>query len=150
MVFKKCKGCLTGLREPGQRDHPPRYEKGHGHEIQNERIIKGLDNPELDEVAGEYAEELRENLELVIGASHSFDLEAYLAGELTPVYFGTALGNFGVREMLAGLIEYAPAPQPRESDQGDISPEETELTGFIFKIQHFRLNYGGIFIILPL
>lgn len=111
------------------------YQKGHGHEIQDEYFIEGLNNPELDEVAGEYAVELRETLELVMGASHKFELSEYLAGNLTPVYFGTALGNFGVREMLAGLVNYSPSPKSRESNQGNIDPHDTELSGFVFKIQ---------------
>ena len=111
------------------------YQKGHGHEIQQERIIQGLNNPELDELVGDYADELRENLELVQGASHEFDLNEYLTGNLTPVYFGTALGNFGVKQMLDGLQQYAPSPQSREHSVGKISSDNPNLSGFVFKIQ---------------
>ena len=112
------------------------YQSGQGHRIQEERIIQGLDNPELDEAVGaDYAEELRETLELVRGASHEFDLERFLAGKLTPVWFGTALGNFGVDHMLDGLVKWAPSPLPREAVERTVDPEEEKLTGFVFKIQ---------------
>ena len=74
------------------------------------RIVKGPDNPELDAAVGEdLAAQLRDELELVQGASHEFDQEAFLSGELTPVFFGTALGNFGVDHMLDGLVAGAGA-----------------------------------------
>src|SRR3546814_613170 len=98
------------------RDETILYKSGQGHTIQAVRIIKGLDNPELDKAIGaDYASELRESLELVKGASHDFSLEEFLAGRLTPVFFGTALGNFGVDHLLDGLIEWAPAPLPRHA-----------------------------------
>ena len=112
------------------------YKTGQGHRIQEVDTIKGLDNPELDERIGAYASDLREQIELVKGASNEFDLELFLAGELTPVYFGTALGNFGVDHMLDGLVDWAPAPQPRATDGGDmINAEQPQFSGFIFKIQ---------------
>ena len=117
------------------RDETILYETGQGHTIQDSRIIKGLDNPELDDAIGHYAEELREMLELVQGASHEFDLEEFLAGELTPVYFGTALGNFGVDHMLDGLVEWAPKPQGRDTNDRKVEPLETKFSGFVFKIQ---------------
>jgi peptide chain release factor 3 len=107
------------------------YKSGQGHTIQQKRVIKGLDNPELDQAIGNYAGDLRDELELVQGASHEFNLEEFLNGELTPVYFGTALGNFGVDHMLDGLTKWAPTPQPRASDVR----EEPRFSGFIFKIQ---------------
>lgn len=117
------------------RDETILYKTGHGHTIQETRIVKGLDNPELDDAIGVYAQELREMLELVQGASHEFDLDAFLAGELTPVYFGTALGNFGVDHMLDGLCEWAPKPQGREHDLGSVKSEDPNFSGFVFKIQ---------------
>lgn len=112
------------------------YKTGQGHRIQEVDTIKGLDNPELDQRIGAYASDLREQIELVKGASNEFDLELFLAGELTPVYFGTALGNFGVDHMLDGLVDWAPAPQPRATDGGDmINAEQPQFSGFIFKIQ---------------
>ncbi|KMW73143.1 peptide chain release factor 3 [Photorhabdus luminescens subsp. luminescens] len=112
------------------------YQTGKGHTIQEVRAIKGLNNPELDAAIGEdLAEQLRQELELVQGASHEFDHQAFLQGELTPVFFGTALGNFGVNHMLDGLVEWAPAPMPRQTDVRQVSAQEDKFTGFIFKIQ---------------
>ena len=111
------------------------YRSGQGHTIQEKRVIKGLDNPELDTEIGNYAEDLREELELVVGASHEFDLEEFLNGELTPVFFGTALGNFGVDHMLDGLTKWAPKPLPRHTDTREVTAEEEKFSGFVFKIQ---------------
>ncbi|NRA72335.1 MAG: peptide chain release factor 3 [Gammaproteobacteria bacterium] len=117
------------------RDEVILYQSGQGHTIQEVRIIKGLDNPELDVVLGDYAEELRESMELIQGASNPFDLEMYLAGELTPVFFGTAMGNFGVDHMLDGMVEWAPAPINRIAEQREVETTEEKFTGFVFKIQ---------------
>jgi peptide chain release factor 3 len=117
------------------RDEIVLYQSGQGHTIQERRVIKGLNNPELEEVIGTWASELRDEIELVKGASHDFDQEAFLAGELTPVFFGTALGNFGVDHMLDGLVEWAPTPQPRETDKRLVEPAEEGFSGFVFKIQ---------------
>ncbi|MCF6456915.1 peptide chain release factor 3 [Pseudoalteromonas sp. MMG024] len=118
------------------RDETILYQTGQGHTIQDVRIVKGLDNPELDAAVGEeLAELLREELELVVGASHEFDQELFLAGELTPVFFGTALGNFGVDHMLDGLTKWAPAPQPRKTDDRLVTADEEKFSGFVFKIQ---------------
>ena len=111
------------------------YESGQGHRIQDSRVIRGLDNPELDDVLGAYAQELRDEIELVKGASHEFDLDAFLRGELTPVYFGTALGNFGVDHMLDGLVSWAPAPKGREMTNRNVESTEERFSGFVFKIQ---------------
>lgn len=117
------------------RDEIILYKSGQGHMIQEERIFKGLDNPELDAALGGYAAELRDEIELVKGASHKFDQEEFLAGRMTPVFFGTALGNFGVDHMLDGLVDWAPPPQPRETDQRLVPPADPAFTGFVFKIQ---------------
>ncbi|PCJ47354.1 MAG: peptide chain release factor 3 [Gammaproteobacteria bacterium] len=111
------------------------YERGQGHTIQQDNIIQGLDNPKLDEVIGSLAEELREELELVRGASHEFNLDEFLSGKLSPVFFGTALGNFGVDHMLDGLVEWAPTPQSRETEGRLVKADEERFTGFVFKIQ---------------
>ena len=118
------------------RDETILYQTGQGHTIQEVRIIKGLENAELDSAVGEsLAAQLRDELELVIGASNEFDLELFLAGELTPVYFGTALGNFGVDHMLDGLTEWAPAPLGRASEERAVDATEEKFSGFVFKIQ---------------
>lgn len=117
------------------KDETILYQTGQGHTIQNSVVIKGLDNPELDQAIGQYAEELRDEIDLVKGASHEFDLELFLSGELTPVYFGTALGNFGVDHMLDGLTEWAPPPQPRQTDVRQVDATDEKFSGFVFKIQ---------------
>ncbi len=88
------------------------YKQGQGNRIPDDVQIQGIDNPEVDELLGAaQAAELRDEIELVRGASHEFDLEAYRRGELTPVFFGTAMGNFGVREMLlCGIRTVSAAP----------------------------------------
>jgi peptide chain release factor 3 len=111
------------------------YQTGQGHKIQELRVIKGLDNPELAEAVGMFADGLKEEIELVKGASHEFDEELFLAGELTPVYFGTALGNFGVDHMLDGLTKWAPGPQSRMTTSREVTADEEKFTGFVFKIQ---------------
>ncbi|MEW9798190.1 peptide chain release factor 3 [Alteromonas sp. CYL-A6] len=118
------------------RDETILYKTGLGHTIQEVRIVKGLDNPELDAAVGEdLASQLRDELELVMGASNEFDHELFITGQLTPVYFGTALGNFGVDHMLDGLVEWAPAPQGRETEDGRIEADHNGFSGFVFKIQ---------------
>jgi peptide chain release factor 3 len=99
------------------------------------QVIEGLDNPELDTLLGSQADELRAEIELVQGASNVFDAQAYLRGELTPVYFGSAMNNFGVRELLDGFVEHAPGPLPRSTTARTVHPEEPAFSGFVFKIQ---------------
>lgn len=117
------------------KDEVVLYQVGKGHVIQERRVIQGITNPELDKEIGHFAAELRDEIELVRGASHAFDLELFLAGELTPVFFGTALGNFGVDHMLEGLTRWAPAPQSRETQDRRVTAAEDKFTGFVFKIQ---------------
>ena len=111
------------------------YDPHHGGRIAEGEKIQGLDNPRLDEVIGDMADELREEVELVRGASHAFDIDAYLRGEQTPVFFGSAINNFGVEELLDAFSEYAPAPRPRATEQRTVEPGESRFTGFVFKIQ---------------
>ncbi len=112
------------------------FSATHGGRIQQGEVIQGLDNPQLDEVLGEtVAGELRDEIELVKGASHEFDKQAFLAGKLTPVFFGSAINNFGIEELLDYFVSAAPGPQPRETHERLVKPEEEKFTGFIFKIQ---------------
>jgi len=111
------------------------YKSGRGHAIPEDLTIQGLGSPEADELLGPYAEDIRDEIELVRGATHQFELEEYLAGRLTPVFFGTALGNFGVREMLDGFVEWAPKPLGRVTEERLVEPHEEKFSGFIFKIQ---------------
>jgi peptide chain release factor 3 len=102
---------------------------------QRSSTIKGLDNPELDARLGPQAIELRSEVELVRGASHPFDKEAYLAGKQCPVYFGSAINNFGIQALLDALVELSPAPRSREATTRVVDALETAFTGFVFKIQ---------------
>jgi len=112
------------------------YQPGKNERIQAGQVIQGLNNPELDRLIGvESAKEFREELSLVQGASHGFDKDAYLKGELTPVFFGSALNNFGVQELLDAFANYAPSPQSRETETRSVEATEAKFTGFVFKIQ---------------
>ncbi|HFD81327.1 MAG TPA: peptide chain release factor 3 [Gammaproteobacteria bacterium] len=118
-----------------ERDEVLLYTPGDNSRRREGTLIHGIDNPLLDEVLGSQAEELREEIELVQGASHAFDEQAYLRGELSPVFFGSAINNFGVQELLDYFVQYAPAPLPRETTTRSVDPLEEKLSGFVFKIQ---------------
>ncbi len=96
----------------------------------------GLEDPKLDALLSDYAlAKLREEVPLVRGICPEFDLQTFLAGDLSPVFFGSAINNFGVHELLQGLIAMAPPPHPREADVRTVRPEEEKVSGFVFKIQ---------------
>ena len=97
--------------------------------------IRDLADPQLDELLGSQADDLREDVELLEGAANPFELEAYLKGSQTPVFFGSAINNFGVRELLDAFVAMAPAPQPRPAVTRVVDPEEEAFSGFAFKIQ---------------
>lgn len=97
---------------------------------------KGLDDKKLDKLLPAHmVKRLREDVEMVKGLCPRFDLEAYLAGTMTPVFFGSAINNFGVREVLDGLCRIAPTPRPQPAVERLVSADEKKVTGFIFKIQ---------------
>lgn len=97
--------------------------------------ITDLNNPELDSLIGtKPAQDLRDELELVTGVYPDFNRQEYLDGDLQPVFFGSALYNFGVREILDCFVEIAPTPRPKESDTRLVKPDEKEFSGFVFKI----------------
>ncbi len=97
--------------------------------------IDEIENPELDELIGEkHAEELRDNLDLALSVYPEFDIEEYRKADLQPVFFGSALNNFGVRELLDCFIKIAPSPRPKESDTRLVEPTEDKFSGFVFKI----------------
>lgn len=99
------------------------------------RIIKGIDNPELAAMFPLEIEQLKMEVELVHGASHPFSLDDFLAGTQTPVFFGSAINNFGVREILDALLDWAPGPRERDATVREVSPVEAPFSGFVFKIQ---------------
>ncbi len=112
------------------------YEQGRNFTRQDSTIFPSLDAPGLAErIGADVLASLRDELELVQGASHPFDLEAYLAGRQTPVFFGSGVNNFGVQPLLDFFVEHAPPPQPRATTTRDVDSEEAAMTGFVFKIQ---------------
>lgn len=96
--------------------------------------INDINSPELDAYISPFTSKFREELELINGVYHSFDINKYLSGELAPVFFGSALNNFGVRELLDCFIQIAPHPKRTVTDIREVSPFEDKLTGFVFKI----------------
>lgn len=108
----------------------------------SEELIKfsDLKDPQLDEIIGEKAaRELREEVELVDGVYDPFNQEDYLSGKVAPVFFGSAVNNFGVRELLEAFVEISPSPRGRDTDDGFIEPDNSKFSGFVFKI-HANLD----------
>ncbi|TVQ08224.1 MAG: peptide chain release factor 3 [Bacteroidetes bacterium] len=101
--------------------------------------IQSLDDPMLDTLIEEQADILREEAELIEGVYDPFDVLNYKSGEVAPVFFGSALNNFGVKELLDTFIDLAPYPAPRTTDIRDVRPEEDNFSGFVFKI-HANLD----------
>ncbi|MDR3514692.1 MAG: peptide chain release factor 3 [Azospirillaceae bacterium] len=96
----------------------------------------GLDDPRIDSLIPDFAAaKLREDIEMVRGLCPAFDLESYRAGYQTPVFFGSAINNFGVRELLESLGEMAPPPRDQPTESREVRPEEPKVTGFVFKVQ---------------
>jgi peptide chain release factor 3 len=111
------------------------YEAGERGRVGENRIIEGLMSAAATEFLGDRAAAFREEVELVRGAATKFDLQAYLAGRQTPVFFGSAISNFGVEELLRSFTQFSPPPLARETRERVVQPEEPKLTGFVFKIQ---------------
>jgi peptide chain release factor 3 len=112
------------LFTPGQETRP-----------QDILSIEDLSDPRLDQMLGRQADELREDLELLAGAADPFEHDHYLSASQSPVFFGSAVNNFGVQELLNGFVELAPPPSPRATVTRDVDPNEEEFSGFVFKIQ---------------
>ncbi|MDD2814192.1 MAG: peptide chain release factor 3 [Thiotrichaceae bacterium] len=111
------------------------FESGHN-QTTSEGETYHLDDPALLEVLGErWLHDLRDEIELVQGASNAFDLGEFLAGNLTPVYFGSAINNFGIRALLDSFVTYAPPPQSRPTTSREVAADDNHFTGFVFKIQ---------------
>jgi peptide chain release factor 3 len=111
------------------------YEAGERGRVGENRVIEGIASDAAREFLGDRAAAFDEEVELVRGAATRFDPVAYLAGKQTPVFFGSAISNFGVEELLRAFAQYAPAPLPRVARQREVIPDEAKLTGFVFKIQ---------------
>jgi len=109
---------------PGEKDQASKIQ-----------AIDGLDSDEASEVLGDDVDNFREEIELVKGACPELDIDEYLAAKQTPVFFGSAISNFGVRELLDEFVEHAPPPKSRESEVRVVEPNEEDMSGFVFKIQ---------------
>jgi len=97
---------------------------------------EGLDDPKLDRLLPAHAvAKLREDVEMARGLCHPFSLDSYRGGHMTPVFFGSAVNNFGVRELLDGLVDMAPPPRTQPATPRPVQPDETKVSGFVFKIQ---------------
>ncbi len=97
---------------------------------------RGLDDPEIDKhIPQHLAQGLREGVDMVKGLCPAFDLQSYREGHMTPVFFGSAINNFGVRELLHGIRDVAPRPRAQKTAQRMIEPDENKVAGFVFKIQ---------------
>jgi peptide chain release factor 3 len=108
--------------------------------ISDDVVSMDIDSNELTEAVGEAAAaELREELEMINGVYDEFDRSTYLAGEVAPVFFGSAVNNFGVQELLDTFCEISPSPRGRETDKGFIEPSNPKFSGFVFKI-HANLD----------
>jgi peptide chain release factor 3 len=101
----------------------------------DEEVISGLDDPALDARFAPEISQARADVELVREATPAYTREAFLAGKQTPVFFGSAINNFGVREVLDAIVDIAPPPQPRVAVQGPVRPDDGRFTGVVFKIQ---------------
>jgi len=123
---------LTGiynLLDDSIRIYDKQDENNHG------KIIKGLHGEEAKRILGDQLAHIDEEIDLIQGVYEKFSKTDFLAGRITPVFFGTALHNFGIAEFLDCLIEHAPAPQVRATEEREVDPKEEKLSGFVFKIQ---------------
>jgi peptide chain release factor 3 len=111
------------------------YDKVGREKASEQRVIERLDSAEADAALGSDADDFRAEIELVKGACPELSIDDYLAARQSPVFFGSALSNFGVKELLDEFVGHAPMPLPRESAERKVLPTEDKLTGFVFKIQ---------------
>lgn len=111
------------------------YSGDQGSRLPEYDTIEGLTNAQQDERLGHFRHEIQDDIELVQGGSHQFDEQQFLQGHLSPVFFGSAIRNFGIREFLDHFVQYAPPPQPREANTRVVNPEQENFSGFVFKIQ---------------
>ena len=122
---------VMDLREQRMRVFTPGEDRNHN----DDEILDGLDNPAYAERFGLPYEQAQGEIELLTDAAPPFDRESFIAGRQTPMFFGSAVNNFGVREVLDALVDLAPAPGVRTSLQREVAPDEKKFTGVVFKIQ---------------
>ncbi|MBV6272694.1 peptide chain release factor 3 [Alcaligenaceae bacterium CGII-47] len=124
-------GGVFDIRHDHMRIFKPGSERHHD----DNETIEGLNNPAIAERFGDNFTKAHEEIGLIIGATPEFDRAKFLAGLQTPVFFGSAINNFGVREVLDALVEQAPPPGPRTAVQRIVYPEEPKFSGVVFKVQ---------------
>ncbi|HEX3130258.1 MAG TPA: peptide chain release factor 3 [Thermoanaerobaculia bacterium] len=118
------------------RDRLLLLERGRNNVASEGEVCHGLDDPKLDRLLpADAVARLREEVEMAKALCPPFDLESYREGHLTPIYFGSALNNFGVKDLLDGLVEVAPPPRPQPAATRTVDPSEDKVSGFVFKIQ---------------
>jgi peptide chain release factor 3 len=122
---------VLDLREEQMRVFSPGEDRAGG----DDEILQGLDNPAYAQRFGMQYEQAQGEIELVREAAPAFDAAEFLAGKQTPMFFGSAVNNFGVREVLDALVDLAPAPGVRPAIQREVKPAEPKFTGVVFKIQ---------------
>jgi peptide chain release factor 3 len=118
-----------------RQDRLVRFTPGEERLRDDGELIAGLGNPRLDDLFPDEMAALRHDVELLRNASSPFDRESFLEGRQSPVFFGSAINNFGVQEILQALVEWAPPPQPRDGSSRVVAPAEKTFSGFVFKIQ---------------
>lgn len=125
------KGCYDLLK-----DQLVLFDRSKGETLSDSLTCSGLDDPLIDgKLPADQAAKLREDVEMIRGVCPEFDLEEYLGGHMTPVFFGSAVNNFGVRELLQGIGQFAPKPRAQKATERVVDPHEGKVTGFVFKIQ---------------
>jgi peptide chain release factor 3 len=118
-----------------RNDRLMRFTPGEERVSVDTELIEGIDNRRLDTLFPDETAALRNDVDLIRSASPPFDLERFLAGQQTPVFFGSAINNFGVQEILQALVGWAPAPLSRDATVRVVEPVEKSFSGFVFKIQ---------------
>ncbi len=128
---REFKGCYDLIA-----DQLVLFDRSKGDKLLDSIKCAGLNDPKIDELlTADEAQKLRNDVEMVRGLCKPFDHQSYLEGHMTPVFFGSAVNNFGVRELLGGIGRYAPSPRPQKTVQRMIEPTEKKVTAFVFKIQ---------------
>jgi peptide chain release factor 3 len=118
-----------------RNDEVMRFTPGEEKADQDVQVLRGVQIDQLVQHCPSEMQTMRDETELIMGAGASFDLQEFLKGQQTPVFFGSGINNFGVREVLRALVDWAPAPLPRETDKRMVQPTESTFSGFVFKIQ---------------
>lgn len=125
------KGCYDLLK-----DQLVLFDRSKGETLSDTLTCSGLDDTLIDEkLSADQTAKLREDVEMIRGVCPEFDLDEYLGGHMTPVFFGSAVNNFGVRELLQGIGQFAPSPRAQKTAERVVEPQEQKVTGFVFKIQ---------------